>query len=203
MSVFCSQRFLPALFGIAVLATGCTFEPPGSVLDNDDRQTSGPDGGTSPGDVDGGGIGGGGTESVTLTYTSQPIGGSVYAPKNVVVAWLENAGGTYIATLNRQSLTRTKNLVAWLAKAGGNDTDAVTGATRANHNAPVTATWSIPADLPNGTYTIRIETADGNSVTPDQNNQGSFTFDKNGTASKQEGLTAAGYSNVSIDYVVN
>jgi hypothetical protein len=58
----------------------------------------------------------------------------------------------------------------------------------------------IPAAVPNGTYTIRVETCDTNAVTPADNTQGSFIFEKNGTASVQTGIDIAGYTGVTIDY---
>ena len=93
--------------------------------------------------------------------------------------------------------------MAWVAKAPGgidNTEDVGSGATRLDHNAPVEATWAIPAGLPEGTYTVRIETCDENSVTPDQNYQGSFTFELNGVASVQTALTGDGYTGVKLDY---
>jgi hypothetical protein len=63
----------------------------------------------------------------------------------------------------------------------------------------VTATWTIPAELPDGIYTVRVETCDDNSATADQNTQGTFNFEKNGTASTQT-PAGLGYTNVTIDY---
>ncbi len=159
-----------ALGSALALGAGCTFEPPGSVL--------------------GGGGGGGGAD-----------GGDVVAPANVVATWIEDANGAFVQTINRQSAVRTQHLIAWTQMSGGlaADQDAVTGATRLDHNTPVTATWAIPAALPDGIYTVRIETCDDNSATAEQNTQGTFTFEKNGTASTQTPV-GLGYTNVTIDY---
>ena len=190
---------LPLLVGALALAAGCTFEPPGSVLNNQ----VGPS-------VDGGAGGGAdadtgveSTESLTFTFTSSPVGQVLdYAPANVVATWIEDSAGAYVATIDRQAATRVNHLVAWRAASGPNNLDAVTGATRLNHAQPVVVNWDIPASLPNGIYTIRVETCDANSNTADQNNQGTFTFDKNGTAALTTGLDGNGYTGITIDYKV-
>ncbi len=197
MSRLFRSTLVPAVFGLLVLGAGCTFEPPGDVS-NSGPNPGRPDGGITPGGADADPGGGGGAETMTLTFTSTPVGGQ-YAPKNIVAAWIEDAQGNHVKTINRQAAVRVQHLVAWNAKAGANQ-DAVTGATRANHNTPVTATWDITASaVPDGIYTVRIETADDNSGTADQNNQGTYTFEVNGTASVQtpaDGL----YTGVTIDY---
>jgi hypothetical protein len=149
-------------------------------------------------------IGGGeSTETLTFTFTSSPIGKVLdYAPANIVATWIEDSAGTHIATIDRQAATRVNSLKAWRAASGANNLDAVTGATRLNHNAPVVVTWPIPATVPNGIYTIRVETCDSNAATPADNNQGTFTFDKNGIASSNPGLDGNGYTGVTIDYAV-
>jgi len=213
-SLFSSKR-LPLLLVLGsalALAAGCTFEPPGSVLDNGGGNGGGGDNGGGGGGgagadggivgaADGGGGGGGdGTETMTITFTSQPVGGQ-YAPKNVIATWIEDPAGGLVQTINRQSGTRSQYLLAWSQKSGGQaqDQDAVTGATRANHNTPISATWTIPAGLADGTYTVRVETCDRNSNDAAQNTQGTFTFEKNGTASTQNPVVN-GYSDVTIEY---
>lgn len=182
-----------ALGSALAAGAGCTFDPPGSVVE----KNGGADSGVIAGEADGAP---GGDETMTITFTSQPVGGQ-YDPLNIVATWIEDANGAFVQTINRQSAVRTQHLVAWTQMSGGlaQDQDAVTGATRANHNLPVTATWSIPAELPDGIYTVRIETCDDNSNTADQNTQGTFTFEKNGTASTQTPIDV-GYTDVTIDY---
>ena len=191
-----TKSLIPFFIGAVALGTGCTFEPPGSVL--------GPGGGG--GGADGGPAGGadaepaGGGETLSVTFTSEPVGiDATYAPANIVATWIEDSAGAFVATIDRQAAVRINHLVAWRAMSGVNDTDAVTGATRLNHATPVSLTWNIPAALPNGIYTIRMETADANAVTADENRQGTFTFDKNGTASTVT-ENALGYTNVNIVY---
>lgn len=142
-----------------------------------------------------------GTVSITLTTT--PNGGS-YAPKHVVAVWIQNQGGTFVKTIGRWAATRKSSLVAWNTAAGANDADAISGATIATHTAPLTLTWNLldkaSAEVPDGTYTVRMELADSNSSTAGQNHQGTFTFVKGATAQTQTALTNGGFTNVSIDF---
>jgi MYXO-CTERM domain-containing protein len=140
---------------------------------------------------------------VSVTVTTTPNGGP-YAPKNVVAMWIEDAGGTFVKTIDRFSQARTSHLVAWVAAAGAGDADAVSGATRPNHVNPITATWNLRDKLgalvPDGTYTIRMELADSNASQPAQNHQGTFTFTKGAAPDTQSGLSNGGFINVSIDF---
>jgi MYXO-CTERM domain-containing protein len=140
---------------------------------------------------------------VTVTVTTTPNGGP-YAPKNIVAIWVENQAGTFVKTIDRFAGTRKSHLVAWIAKAGNNDVDAVSGATRQDHAQPLTMTWNLRDKLgalvPDGTYTVRMELADSNASQPAQNHQGTFTFVKGPTAQQQTALTNGGFLNVSIDF---
>lgn len=138
--------------------------------------------------------------AVSVTFTSSQAPSANYAPNNVLAVWIEGPGGTFIKTIDRQALVRVQYLTAWRAKAGTNDMDAVTGATRVGY-APLTVTWNLQDKngivVPDGTYTIRMELAQSNGGT---NNNGTFTFNKNGTASNQTGLANGGFTNVTINY---
>jgi hypothetical protein len=140
-------------------------------------------------------------ESLSVAFDTTPNGGP-YAPDNVVVVWIEGPGGVIEKTIGRWAANRAQHLVAWVA-ASGLDTDAVSGATRPNHTARLTVQWDLTDRngqvIPDGTYTIRMELADQNSNTAAQNHQGTFTFDKNGTAATQA-VAGGGFLNVSIDY---
>jgi hypothetical protein len=140
---------------------------------------------------------------VSVTVTTTPNGGQ-YAPKNVVAVWVEDAAGSFIKTIDRFSQVRTQHLVAWVAAATLADADAVSGATRANHTAPLTMTWDLRdkagALVPDGTYTIRMELADSNASQPGQNHQGTFTFVKSAAPEQQSGLANGGFTNVAIDF---
>ncbi len=141
--------------------------------------------------------------SLTTTFTTTPNGGQ-FAPNNVVAAWVEGPGGTFVKTIGRWSAVRTGSLIAWNLKAGATDADAVSGATRSNHVTPLTITWNLQdrlnAVIPDGTYTLRMELADSNAATAANNHQGTFTFVKGPTAQMQTALTNGGFTNVSINF---
>jgi len=147
------------------------------------------------------------TEIVTINFTttaSPSAGNSQFSPKNVVAVWIESSNGVFVRTALRWANTRRTKLVGWIAKAGNADVDAVSGATRPAYGA-LTATWDMSARAGgaapvDGVYTIRMELADSNATAPAQNNEGMFTFNRNGTASTQAGLANGGFTNVSITY---
>lgn len=145
---------------------------------------------------------------VTLKVTTTPAGGS-FAPRNVVAVWVETANGTFVKTIDRHAAVRKVDLVAWTQKAGANDADAVSGATRQDHSMPLNITWNLKdrtnAVVPDGTYTIRMELSDSNTSTTTPNHEGTFTFVKGASPQLQSGLTNNGFTNVSIDFkpVVN
>jgi hypothetical protein len=146
-----------------------------------------------------------GAPRLTITATSSPTpGGGPYAPRNVVAVWVE-AQGAFVKTIDRRAGARRQHLVAWTAVAGGNDVDAVTGATRNNHVAPLAISWDLVgrdgAVIPDGTYTIRMESTDLNANQAAQNNQGTFTFTKSSEPERQADLTSGGFSAVTIDVV--
>jgi len=140
--------------------------------------------------------------SLHIAVTTTPNGGN-FAPRNVVAVWVEN-NGAFVKTIDRWAATRKGALVAWKTVAGTNDVDAVSGATRQNHNTPLSITWDLldkaNAPIPDGTYTIRMELADSNASQPAQNHQGTFTFTKGATAESQTNLSNGGFTNVSIDF---
>jgi hypothetical protein len=140
--------------------------------------------------------------NVVVTYTTTPHGGN-YAPRNVVAAWVEDANGAFVKTISRWSAARTSHLVAWIAKAGANDADAVSGATRQSHAQPVTATWDLKNkagnEVPDGTYTIRMELADSNSNAAAQNDQGTYTVVKNTSPATQSNVKSGGFT-ATINY---
>ncbi len=144
-------------------------------------------------------------DALTVSFTTTPRGGE-FAPSNVLAVWIEDAAGTFVKTIGRYAAVRTEHLVAWVLAAGPGDVDALSGATRISHATPLSVTWDFTNKLgqpvANGIYTIRMETADQNSVTAAQNNQGTFTVNKNGTASMQT-VAGGGFENVIIDYAPN
>jgi MYXO-CTERM domain-containing protein len=141
--------------------------------------------------------------TLTVTYTTQSHGGP-YAPAHVVAVWVEDSGGGFVKTIDRWAGVRKQHLVAWTQKAGTADADAVSGATLISHTQPLTKTWDLTnrqgAEIPDGTYTIRMELADSNATQPLQNAQGTFTFTKSPAGFNQTGLSNGGFTNVSIVY---
>ena len=143
--------------------------------------------------------------ALTVSFTTTPAGGN-YNPKNCTVVWVENSSGTFVKTVGRWAGTRKKHLVAWTAKAGTTDADAVSGATRSSHSGTVSASWNLTdkagAVVPDGTYTLRMEVTDQNATSASQNNQGTFTFVKGPTPSTQN-TSGGGFNAVSIAYTVS
>ncbi len=139
-------------------------------------------------------------EMVTITFSTQETASANYEPRNIVAVWIEDSTGAFVQTLDRQGNEEKEHLVAWNEASGGDETDATTSATRATHNDAISLTWDMPDGMADGVYTIQIETADSNSGGGQMNNQGTFTYDKNGTADTQTGLSDGGHSNVTIDY---
>ncbi len=185
-------------------------------------ENSNPGGGNGDGMGDGDGNGDGGdgalppdaaipadaavvTGTLEITGTASPTGIGQYAPNHVLAVWLEGPGGTFVKTIDRQAQVRTAALVAWRAKAGNTDVDAVSGATRPSYGTPFTITSDLldragAAEIPDGTYTVRMESSDLNAVTANQNNQGTFTFIKGPAPQAQTALTSDGFAAVSITY---
>jgi len=151
----------------------------------------------------GGAVPGAEAGALTATFTTSPNGGN-FAPKNVVAVWVEGPGGVFEKTIGQWDAVRGSNLVAWVGKAGPNDADAVSGATRASHATPLTVTWNLlnkaGTAVPDGTYTLRMEMADSNTATAANNHEGTFTFVIGPTAQAQTALTNGGFTNVSINF---
>lgn len=148
--------------------------------------------------------------SVRVTFTTTPAPTGTYTPNNVVAAWIQNAGGVHQKTLGRWSAVRTQYLLAYRAAATAADTlapDAVSGASRLNHQGSLEVLWNLRdkagAVVPDGTYTIRLELAESNATTQAQNNEGTFTFVKGPNPQTQTALTNGGFTNVTITYDPN
>jgi hypothetical protein len=177
----------------------------GSVLDENGAgaQPDASGGGGGGGGNDSGG-GGGGAAALQITATTTPTATPVYQPSHVLAVWVENQAGTIVKTIGRYADVRKVALVAWQQKAGANDVDAVSGATRTSHATPAMISWDLKdragTVVADGTYTIRMEASDSNATAAGQNNQGTFTFVKGAMAQMQTGLTNGGFTNVSINF---
>jgi hypothetical protein len=142
-------------------------------------------------------------QGVTVRFTTTPAGGN-YAPRNVVVVWIEDGTGTFVKTIGRWANQRKQYLLDWVAKAGANDADAVTSATRMDHLTTIQAVWNLQNKqgvvVPDGTYTIRMELADADTSTAANNHEGTFTFVKGPNPQVQTALSNGGFNNVNISY---
>lgn len=148
---------------------------------------------------------------LTVSFRTAAVGGA-YTPKNVVAAWVEGPTvgqnpGPFVKTIGRWANVERDRLVAWQAKAGIADADAISGATRADHQMLLSLEWDLKDKqgnlIPDGRYTIRFETADSNNTSAAQNNQGSFTFVKGLQPQVQTNLTGGSvvpYTEVTIDF---
>jgi hypothetical protein len=140
-------------------------------------------------------------EVLDVAFDTTSNGGQ-FAPKNIVAVWIERADGTFVKTIGRWAGTRRSHLIAWSQKSG-QDADAVSGATRPNHNTRLTVHWDFKdrsgALVPDGAYNIRMELSDRNSTSTSQNHEGTFPLQKSGTASSQT-TSGSGFENVAIDY---
>lgn len=103
------------------------------------------------------------TVSMTVSVTTATYGGQ-YAPKNVFAVWIEKADGGYVATLGAWAQKYRSELQRWYSKSGSGSkgmADAVTGASRTNHNDVPDLTWTIDdiASQPaaDGIYNIYFE----------------------------------------------
>jgi len=141
-----------------------------------------------------------GAQGVTARFMTTPAGGP-YAPRNVVAVWIEDGGGNFVKTIGRWAGQRKQYLTSWTAKAGANDADAITSATRGDHLNTIQAIWNLQNKqgvvVPDGTYTIRMELADSDGG---NTNEGTFTFVKSPNPQVQTALSNGGFINVNISY---
>jgi hypothetical protein len=95
-----------------------------------------------------------------INFTSSSAGGT-YAPKHVMAAWIQR-DTTFIATIGDWSSERTVSLVLWNSVRGS--TDAVMGATQLSHRQVGNLAWHFtPTSMPDGTYSLWLESADENT----------------------------------------
>jgi hypothetical protein len=188
---------------VALLVAACDV---GSVLEEGGAGAQPDASGGGGGGGGGGGADAGGGAAATplqITLTAAATAAPVYSPSHVLAVWVQDQGGAIVKTISRHADIRKVALVAWQQKAGTNDVDAISGATRIGYT-PVSVGWDLKnrqgTVVPDGTYTIRMEVADTNATTAGQNNQGTFTFVKGAAPQMQTGLTNGGFSNVTINF---
>lgn len=139
--------------------------------------------------------------TLTVTTTTSSAGGN-YSPRNVVAIWIEDEQGNFVKTLMAYAEARITHLNNWessTSAAGSiyNVVDAITGATRNNHEVR-TSTWNgtdingqIVAD---GIYRVQMELTDKNST----GNNSSFVFTKGGDPENLTPSNVPSFSNISI-----
>jgi len=193
---------------VVALAAACDVGDATGGMSGSDGTDGGQNGtgnGGGGGSGNGSGTGGGmlGNTALRVTFTSSPTGTGLYAPSNVVAVWVLNADNQIMKTIGRWAEIRKQHLVAWTQSAGTNDVDAISGATRLGHTGALSVTWDLKnrqgTVIPDGTYTVRLESTDLNATAANQNNQGTFTFVKGAQPQTQTGLSNGGFTNVSIE----
>lgn len=101
---------------------------------------------------------------MTLAFTTVSFNGE-YAPKNVGAVWVEDAGGSFVKTLEVWGKKRLKYAEKWLTASGGSTVDAVTGATRTSHG-PHEIEWDLRGldgqVVPDGAYHLVLEFTEQN-----------------------------------------
>lgn len=131
----------------------------------------------------------------TFTFKTTPNGGG-YAPRNIVVAWIERPDGSFVRTIYRRANARKQHLVAWTQKAGTADVDAVSGGTIDVH-IQHTVKWNLRDRtgqvLPDGDYVMRVESTEGNSTAAGQNNQATIPFTKSDTPIMMSNISNGGF----------
>jgi len=139
------------------------------------------------------------TNGLTVTVVTSSAGG-VYAPKNVVAIWVENAAGQFVKTLTVYANARASDLTNWEAASGGNKVDAVSGATQINVGT-IYGSWngtdSKGITVPDGTYRLCIELTDKNAT----GDFSYFLFTKGGTAETQKPANVPSFSSIVIKWV--
>jgi hypothetical protein len=97
--------------------------------------------------------------TVTFTVTTSPSG-QEYDPRHVLAIWVTDTSNRFVKTVKKMAEAREQYLYTWRAASGGNEVDAITGATLSTHRTH-TVTWDCTdasgATVPDGDYRIRVE----------------------------------------------
>lgn len=143
------------------------------------------------------------TGNLDITVTTSSTGGN-FAPKNSVAIWVEDGSGNFVKTLLAYSQTRISQLNNWQAAtlaAGSeyNRVDAVTGVIQNRHGIR-SCTWDGTdfngTEMPDGTYTIRMELTDKNAT----GNFSSFTFTKGPDAQLLNPTDVPSFSSINLEW---
>lgn len=136
----------------------------------------------------------------TFTFNATTLNqGGTYAPKNVMAIWITTSTGTFVKTLKKRAVQRVQFLYQWRANSASNITDAITGATLADHQAH-TVSWNCKdvsqAVVPNGDYKVWIEFTEGDYAGP----YVSFLWTKGPNAQTLTPSNTASLSNISLQW---
>lgn len=100
------------------------------------------------------------TKELTLTFTTTSISGAKYSPRHILAVWVKNSSGQYQRTLIVYAKERKGYLYKWQSISGGDNTDAITGATLSSPQSH-SVTWDLTnyagQALPDGEYTLCME----------------------------------------------
>lgn len=126
--------------------------------------------------------------------------GGAFAPRHVVVIWVEDSIGNFVKTLTLNAKIRSYDLTNWYNASKNNTEDASTGATRSTHGI-IYAVWngtdSHGSVVKDGNYRICMELSDKD----DTGNFSYFNFTK---ANISETLTppdVPSFSSISIKWI--
>jgi hypothetical protein len=150
--------------------------------------TAEPAAGTGPAAAGRGGQGGAGgmtepgpdtTPGTLMVSVTTAAGGGIYAPRNCGAIWIETGSGEFVKTIERWAAIRVGDLRTWNQASGGwgfsffgpstspDAVDAVTAATLSRHQAH-NPKWTFKDGsgmvVPDGTYKVKMEVADGRSA---------------------------------------
>jgi hypothetical protein len=119
------------------------------------------------------------TPGTLMVSVTTAAGGGRYAPRNCGAIWIETGSGQFVKTIERWAAIRVGDLRTWNQASGGwgfsffgsstspDAVDAVTAATLTRHQAH-NPTWTFKDGtgmvVPDGTYKVKMEVADGRSV---------------------------------------
>lgn len=142
----------------------------------------------------------------TLTFTVKTITNNLgYSPKHVLSIWIKDGQGNFVVSCKVMANARKQHLVKWVANSANNVTNAITGATLAQHTTH-TITWNgknAAGNLvPDGTYQVWIEYTSQNSATSAP--AGPFTYVEFTKSTVSKHLTPASltyFSNMVLDWV--
>lgn len=101
--------------------------------------------------------------ALTFRVSTAPYGGR-YAPRNIGAIWVETSSGVFVKTVKRWARIRARYLTRFAASSKNDLTDAVTGATLANHRTRHEVKWNLTdksrTRVKDGPYRLAIELTD-------------------------------------------